>query len=753
MQSCAQSVVLDLPDAQPWRYRFASLPVDCLAGGDPHGPWSLAGESGTWPVQTRTLGRTPQGLPRWVFAQFVTPRGGKFTLQPTPAADTLTHPAVARQIDGDVQLSNGLVSVTVGRDGLRVGRGRDPWVQGLDLRVHAGGLACLGRIEALQVTASGPVCAAVEATGRHLGPAGEPGLAFRLRVELFAQLPTLAVRYWFFHLLPGCESLPVESIELTLPLRGATGRRHFMQRQHGLQAVPRAVTTTRALDARVGEDQTTAVRLADPAALHDDTPYPPYLMPPADVVDPWLAVQTEQGWCALAMDDLCELKPKALRADDAGLGVDVWPRWAGVLDLPQGRSRSVTLRLALLEASQDPPRQVAAALEASRCDAPVLLAPAAYADADVFGQARVLRRAEPGARRFDDYLRRVACPPSVCDFMDLGDTIDPGYSRTYLSTGRRLNRIVPPEQARPLVIQTDRYAAQWCDLSQYEKVWTNNEYDIIWCIGGEMLRSGRAELFQSLRWFSRHAIEVDFVHYSDHAVKHRSTPPHCARHTSAGTYPSHLWTEGLLQYHVLSGDDDALDFARAIADKIIELFADADQRAKLWHPTRELGWALVATAAVAEMDPQDRFLKISRELADALIATPIDDAYVRTAVRYSFGFASIVLGLDRWHDVCRERKYADWLVSFARAAGPHMQEDSGVVGPMSLLLLHAGYKHCGDAELIRHGMRTLERLLDSASWYDPPMYTKPLAMLWRPLSRFFADAGACGFLQGLDYRF
>lgn len=725
--------------------------MDRLAGNDPQAGWLLGQGAQSWPVQTRLLGRHPNGSPRWLFGEFITSCGGELSLQ--QGSVPLSHPAAVTQHGSDLHVGNGFVGVNVSREGLRFDREGHPIIAGLAMLTQSGETEFAGRIETLRITATGPVRAAVEASGRHIGPDGEAGLAFRLTIEVFAEMPTVTLRYWFFHLLPGRETLDVDAIRLSLPLSLATGRRHFIQRQWGLQAIPRAVSTTLALDARVGEDQATALRLADPAALHDDTAYPPYLMPPADAIEPWLAAQTEHGWCVLSMDDMCELKPKAMRLDAVGFGADVWPQWAGALQLPQGRSRSVTLRLALLEPCAESPKDVSDHLNATRCRSPVLLEPATYAQSQVFGQERVLKRGQAGAIRFDDYLRRVACPPTVCDFMDLGDTPDPGYSRTYLSTGRRLNRVVPPEQARPLIIRTDRYAAEWCDLTQFEKVWTNNEYDIIWCIGGEMLRSGRPELFQALQWFSRHAIEVDFVHYSDHHVKHRSTPPHSARHTSAGTYPSHLWTEGLLQYYVLSGDDDALDFARAIADKIIELFADPAQRAKLWHPTRELGWALVATAAVAEIDPQPKYMDISRELADALIATPIDDAYVRTAVRYSFGFASLVLGVDRWQGVCQERKYADWLVSFARAAGPVMQQDSGVWGSMSLLLLHAGYKHSGDPELIRHGMRTIERLLDSSVWHDPPMYAKPLAMLWRPLSRFFADAQACGFLRQLDYRF
>ncbi len=141
------------------------------------------------------------------------------------------------------------------------------------------------------------------------------------------------------------------------------------------------------------------------------------------------------------------------------------------------------------------------------------------------------------ASRFDDFLKRVACPPTVADKFDLGDTPDPGYQTTYIATARRIDPIIPSAQLTPIQYLAGGHfpVAPWSDLSQYEQVWANNEYDVTWCIASEALRCDKSDLLRPLRWYARHAIEVDFVYYSDHTWKHRCTPAHSARQSACSS--------------------------------------------------------------------------------------------------------------------------------------------------------------------------------------------------------------------------
>jgi hypothetical protein len=597
----------------------------------------------------------------------------------------------------------------------------------------------------------GPIRALARWQGRCLSPTGQPGLALTLDIELFASLSHAVVRAWFIHDLPGLPLLDLSDLTLTLPLPGFT-QHHTLQLKRGIIPKPHFVSTTQPLHAAVGHDNATAFRLLDPAPLQDPTVYPDYLMPPCDEIAPWLAMSSPLSGitCAATLDDLRESRPNALCTADQTLSFNLWPSFAGTLSLPQGRSRSATLRLAFSAQSPDP-ASITKALAVTSPE-PLL---SITGQAPFFDTSLLLQSIEGRASRFDDFLKKVACPPTVADKFDLGDTPDPGYQTTYIATARRIDPIVPAEQLRPIQFTAGGHFAvtPWSDLSQYEQVWANNEYDVIWCIASEALRCRQADLLRPLRWYARHAIEVDFVHHSDHAWKHRCTPAHSARHTTTGAYPSHFWTEGVLAHYLLTGDPDALSFARAIGDKIIDFFSEPDQITRLWHPTRELGWALVATAALAQVDPQEKYLAISEKMASQLIQAPLDAQFTTQMVQFSFGFASILLGLDRWHQVRPSQQCSDWIVDAATRCSKQVRSTPSVAPSMTIAVLWLGYKHSGDESLLRAGMHVLERMMDTPWWHSPAPYAKPAAMLHRPLARFFESARQKGLLTSLDYRF
>src|SRR5690606_2672795 len=110
---------------------------------------------------------------------------------------------------------------------------------------------------------------------------------------------------------------------------------------------PRLVKTQRPVRIDVGRDESLSPRVSDPAVLEDATPVPPFMMPPQDLVEPWIASTPTESPVGLGLtaDDLAPMKPKALEATGDRLSLHVWPNWAGDLALPQGRSRSVTFRV------------------------------------------------------------------------------------------------------------------------------------------------------------------------------------------------------------------------------------------------------------------------------------------------------------------------------------------------------------------------------------------------------------------------
>src|SRR5690606_7876182 len=119
--------------------------------------------------------------------------------------------------------------------------------------------------------------------------------------------------------------------------------------------------------------------------------------------------------------------------------------------------------------------KVTALLAATGAQGPQLLSPDDYAKACVFDQHLLLAN-DHAHERFDSYLAKVACPPTVADMFDLGDTPDPGYQTTYLRTGRRLTHTAPPTARQPVQFLTGvrQAVAPWSDASQFEPIWANN---------------------------------------------------------------------------------------------------------------------------------------------------------------------------------------------------------------------------------------------------------------------------------------
>ncbi len=723
------------------------------AGSFPKNTQWAIGHPGSWhPVQAALLCDNP-AAGAFLRIDTVTPLTGLQSLQPSPHAPTpLTDPIQSVVTPSAITLSNASLKAQLSPDASISLTAFAQKLGPLNLSYASGGLrfSSLNDTHAtVTLIDAGPVRTLARWQGRCLGPSNEPGLALTLDIELFASLPHAVVRAWFVHDLPNLPTLDLTDLTLTLPLPGLT-RHHTLQLKRGIIPKPHFVSTTQPLHGAVGHDNATVFRLLDPAPLQDPTVYPDYLMPPCDEIAPWLAMSSPTLSCVAAVDDLRESRPNALSAADEQLSLHLWPSFAGPLTLPQGRSRSATLRLSFSTAA---PEAASLARSLSVTSPEPLLA--ATGQAPFFDTHLLLQNIPDHASRFDDYLKRVACPPTVADKFDLGDTPDPGYKTTYIATARRIDPLVPESHLRPIQFSAGGHFAvtPWSDLSQYEQVWANNEYDVIWCIASEALRCRQPDLLRPLRWYARHAIEVDFVHHSDHTWKHRCTPAHSARHTTTGAYPSHFWTEGLLSHYLLTGDPDALAFARAIGDKIIDFFSEPDQITRLWHPTRELGWALVATAALAQVDPQEKYLAISGKMASQLIQAPLDAQFTTQMVQFSFGFASILLGLDRWHQIKPSPACSSWIVDAASHCARQVRSTPSAVPSMTIAVLWLGYKHSGDESLLRAGMHVFERMMDTHWWQTPAPYAKPAAMLHRPLARFFEAARQKGLLTSLDYRF
>jgi hypothetical protein len=345
---------------------------------------------------------------------------------------------------------------------------------------------------------------------------------------------------------------------------------------------------------------------------------------------------------------------------------------------------------------------------------------------------------------------------------DLGDTPDTGYSTALPSQGRQRIRLLPNAPDLPRCFNAaNGVLSPWVLHQLYERVWVNNEYDAIHAFACELMRTGKPSLWPTLRWMVRHNIEVDFTHYSDQPWLHRISPVHSARHSTSGGYPSHFWTQGLMEYYCLTGDPDVREVAVALGDAIIRFFHDPE-RGKFYRAfDRENGWSLLALVHLYDITREKRFGEEIDRLCEFILAQPPvgndpDQGYFTLgAVRAFYFLLNYVEGLDLYQRITGRQDLADWLVRALRPMIGQIREllrkgESAYSTPAAMAI---GFERTGDMEFLKAGMICVEELTqDDPRWLNPIPEIKVMAIVYRAYIRFLGHALRAGLLDSLEYR-
>jgi hypothetical protein len=389
--------------------------------------------------------------------------------------------------------------------------------------------------------------------------------------------------------------------------------------------------------------------------------------------------------------------------------------------------------------------------------------------------------------RFERWLRGMASSlHSVATFFDLGDTPDSGYRNTYIPIGRQRRVRSDDGGQRYFSTSNQNPASPLNALEDFEPVWVNNEYDVIFAIGTEYLRSADLSLLQKLRWFSRHTIDVDFLHYCDHKWLHRAQPAHSARHTTTGAYPSHFWTQGLAQYYLLTADPDALEVIIALADKTIENLDDPELSQLFSGLNREVGWGILTLICAYEASGRKYFVDYAKKLLDEIVTQGVPhDIPV-----FSFGHTSLMLAVRQYIELYRhdqqgnvehlQRYFLEFVeraVTCSRSAPPPKTQNvktgtysydvelaaqgdlfsatarSGIFEARSMAMdsLAYAYEISGDKKFIEAGVLSLEAMIDSDVFRSPTAEGKPFAMVYRTWVNYLRCASEQGYQSKYEY--
>jgi len=630
----------------------------------------------------------------------------------------------------------------------------------------------------VSVIEQSPLRVRLRVEGAHHRASGARHLSYRLDVEVWTGWPTVRLDYQFFNLEPGADSRKVGRIALESRWRlGPKTERHFVQRNYGLFYVSRHVfnpdPVAIAADLSRGD-----AHVEDPAMLLDDVEYPFYLHPPLTGTQDWLGVMDEERGVYVQVQDFLRTRPNRIASQANELNVELWPATAGPLELPQGRSKRHTIVFGFIRrAEQAPeklteklsgaprqaPRGVAATLGALLYEGRGCVAPHWFAYCGEFEQDRVL-----------PFGKHVRIEANIAGLMrlnmpytkfDVGDTPS-DYNRSYSVSDERLVRPLPGAPHIPRLWPTSEPTQTYLDC--HEPVWANNEYDAIHALANEVMRSGRHDLLEPLRLAARHNIEVDFLHYSDHKWLHRATPAHSARHTTTGAYPSHFWTQGLLEYYCLTGDVDALEVALALGDKIIEYFDSPEQREVLWGFNRELGWSILALVCLYDITREERFKPLLDEIVDYLVAFDRDgfagavnlsggddrQSLNRQLVGNFFGYQSMVDAVDKYASITGRADVVEWLkeLCYDLAEESLNAAREGQMPGLRLGLAYAiGYERTGDERFLRLMGLLLDHLYWNAGGPRGDGGTRGLGTIYRGFTRMLGHAYRHGLLDAYEY--
>ncbi len=191
--------------------------------------------------------------------------------------------------------------------------------------------------------------------------------------------------------------------------------------------------------------------------------------------------------------------------------------------------------------------------------------------------------------------------------------------------------------------------------------WGNLEYDMPQVLALAYLATGDPELGDGMVAAARHFMDVDGIHFNARepawvGMNHPKAPLHFS-FALGGVDLGHTWTEGLLSYAVLTGDERATAAARGIADYLIFRI-----RGKLSRGNpRQWGWPQIALVAMFEATGEEKYRAAALEYARRGMAQHPPD-------RLDNWKAGILAeGLAYTHSVTRDAAVESWLRRYAAA--------------------------------------------------------------------------------------
>jgi len=536
---------------------------------------SPAGEAVT--VQTRTLGRWPDGSVRWLGLDWQTDLAARQerrfavrfgTKAPARRGDAGAARVQVRDAPGRVEVDTGAVRFAVPKqapgflaDVSRTGAGVVASTVSGFMDV-AGARHAARPAESVVVTEPGPLRARIEIRGAYT-----PAFRYLVRIDAYAGQPFVRILHTFEQQGPEPYTA-VGQLALEVGPLALAGAPSYRAGREGGEAWTGDVTDSGIV---VAQDDNETVRAGGRRV--------------AGHAAGWIDVRDAAGGVALLGRYFWQEYPQSFVVRGRTLTYNLWAPDAPPAMVGMGAAKTHELVLMVHGAEAPPP----ALFEALR--APLMAA------------------AAPDWVATTGALRNAIAPPVAAGFLrELAAAADRTAARAAVERWDDGNAVLCTDPARERPRRGLYGMLNWGDWNfpgYHDTVkgcdaWGNLEYDTAQVFALAYAATGETRYLDAMVAAARHFMDVDRIHYQSRhpawvGMNHPKNPLHFSFELG-GVDLGHTWNEGLLSYYALTGDDRGLVAARSIADYLTARIREGKVRGN----PRQWGWPQVALVAAYE---------------------------------------------------------------------------------------------------------------------------------------------------------
>ena len=588
------------------------------------------------PSEGKILQRRSDGSVEWILLDILVNLEGQesksiFIEPKTSVQEDVPHQVTVSEKGNLVTLSNGLSEVVVSREGGSLIRhltinGRTLINEGMMvdlLVVDEGGAtyrASLSGPYNVSITHQNRLRCEIKVEGKHAAPNHSTFMDFALRFTLTANNPDLKLEHTFYCREDSLEKISIRSMRLVMPTTMDRGAKKLVRQfLHGRDCLCRNNELDDDIEvvaSSVGDIDNYSQNFMGISTHHpceggnifirnidslkeDWSEYPFHMRPEGKTgfrgalstggvrsLWPLIGWRDEAGTIATTFEHFRQLHPKSIAISQNVITYSIWPVWSFPMVIVQGVSKSHIFWITgeSRAMSVDDAMEIQGRWE--------------------FGYG------EPVDISFDPAW------PAFCEVLDCQH-----FLKFQPDKYPMLENMLEPVggAGNPFRHSYDRQSAIGmlnfgCIVNPDNMAGLNNEDD---CVVLEpllhFLRTGHTYAWDYGKEAARHYMEVDFCESSTDERQNGGLIAHCGQHFMGNVYPSHQWTEGILAYYYMSGDERARNVVVKVGDNNVWW---AYNKVDAMNDGREAGMPLVNLAAAYRLTRDENYIKAAKHIME-----------------------------------------------------------------------------------------------------------------------------------------